>query len=171
MAEVEKFKEMVESTEEDDLNEDTVELSYNEGKRLLEGTITASEETGDRAFETIRLNLIVLSILVATAGLTTTSFTSFAIGGAGISIIVSTLLAIYAYLSMSPAMSLNKDGVEDIQEEDSAIKAKEALAVAFSMWANDNFKKTQRRRRVLAFSFGLTMSAITIIGWSLYSTA
>lgn len=146
-----------------DIDEELAELSLEEARRLVSEQIRTSEELSARAFETIKINVIVLSILVA-AGQFAETRELMTLGLTTAPIFLSIVVAMVVYIGINPTMGLNEEGMSLLREESSGTAAKMGLAEAYTQWGRENQDQSIRIRRRLLFALGLTLSAIAWIG-------
>lgn len=145
--------------------DEVMELSLEEGRRMFDKTTEVTDKTEDRAFATIRINLLILSIIAASMGLSATDgISAKTFGTITIMLPLSTTVAIFTFLKKNTIISPDQRWIRSIQEADDMSEKKEEMATTYAKWAQKNQEKNSDIHKKLAFCFGITLSAIGVFG-------
>lgn len=132
---------------------DCSDSALDEAKRHLDHQIGLIQEQSFEALEVVKINLLILSVLIAATQLSNSVLGSVVFLVASIPLVLSIMVAILGYLRANPIIGLDRDGIYDLVEEDSI---DDLLPRVYAEWIEKNHKKSTWNHRLIWLSLSLT---------------
>lgn len=157
----------------DDIDDDLIEFTFTESKQALSKSLKTSEKLGERSFDVIRYNLIILSVWVVAFRFVQTSdgLIILLMSSVVFGIIISTIISMYSYITIKPQDALNAEGLSMIQDADDVSQVQKELSTVYAMWVDDNTQQQVKNRKYLLISMGCTLTSVFVFAVVLSGSA